>query len=179
MRDESVARRYAAALFAKAQQDNTVDQIDADLETIVMAVEQVPLLRVIIGEPMVTETRKKEALAAAFREKVHPHTLAFLSLLVDKRRIGLLRQIQQEFDRLAMQAQNLAQATAVTAVPLTENEIQSLKAALQARTGKNIELTTEIDPAVIGGVLVRIGDTVLDGTVRGNLNRLRARLLNQ
>jgi F-type H+-transporting ATPase subunit delta len=179
MREESVARRYAAALFALAQQEKIVDAVDADLTTVAMAVKGVPILRTILGEPRVTETRKKDALKAAFGGKINKATLQFLELLVDKRRIGLLPEIQVEFDRLAMRVQNIARATAITAVPLTKEEEKSLIKALEVKTGKKIELQTEVDPSVVGGVLVRIGDTVWDGTVRGNLERMRAQLLGK
>ena len=109
--------------------------------------------------------------------KVQPLTLNLLNLLVDKRRAGVLPQVYEEYERLVRSFQNIALATAVTAVPLDAAQQAALERSLEARTGKDIELKTEVDPAVMGGVLVRIGDTVLDGTVRGKLERLREQLL--
>lgn len=177
MRDESVARRYAAALLAQAKSKNAVAQAGEDLKTVALSVAATPAFRALLDQPLVTEKRKKDTLRASFSGKVQPATLAFLDLLVDKRRINLLPEVQAEFERMVREYRNIAYATAISAVPLTPAQTAALEKSLEARTGKDIELKTEVDPALIGGVLVRIGDTVLDGTVRGNLERLREQLL--
>jgi F-type H+-transporting ATPase subunit delta len=151
--------------------------VDTDLTAVADAYRTVRQFRAILSDPNLAEDTKKKALNGVFKSRISETTLSFLNLLVDKRRITLLPEIQREFDRLALQVQNIARATAVTAVPLNPAEIKSLTKSLEERTGKTIELVTEVDPAVLGGVLVRIGDNVIDGTVKGNLDRLRARLL--
>jgi F-type H+-transporting ATPase subunit delta len=177
MSDESIARRYAAALFGLAQKTGTVNTVDTDLTMVTDAYRTARQFRAILSDPNLAEGIKKTALNGVFKSRVSPTTLTFLNLLIDKRRVTLLPEIQQEFDRLALEVQNVARATAITAVALKPAEVKSLTTSLEARTGKKIELVTEVDPAVLGGVLVRIGDNVIDGTVRGNLERLRARLL--
>ena len=177
MREESVARRYAAALFEQAHKAGTVAAVGDELALAAQTVAQTGALRALLGQPLVTEGRKKQALRNALGDRVSPAVLAFLDLLVDKRRIGLLPEVQQEFARRVLEYRNIARARAVTAVPLTAEQTAALERSLEARTGKNILLETEVDPSVLGGVLVRIGDTVFDGTVRGNLERLREQLL--
>jgi F-type H+-transporting ATPase subunit delta len=177
MREESIARRYAAALFAEAQKTNTLIETGEDLKTVSMAVEQVPLLRTLLFQPVVPRERKQAALEAAFGDKIGAPTLAFLKLLLSKRRIEILAEINQEFQRLLRNFQNIATATAVTAIPLLPAEQQGIIATLESITGKKIELQTTVDPSVIGGVLVRVGDTVYDSTVRSELERLRKVLL--
>jgi F-type H+-transporting ATPase subunit delta len=177
MREESVARRYAAALFAQALQAKTLDIVHQDLGTVALAAEKVPPLKALLNQPLVTEARKKAALQAAFGEKVGKPTLGFLDLLIDKRRIGILPEIYAEFDRKVREHNNVALAEATSAIPLTPAEMNALKASLEKRTGKTIELRTEVDPSLIGGVMVRIGDNVLDGTVKSQLERLREHLL--
>lgn len=177
MREESVARRYAAALFTQALDANTLDAVHADLGTVALAAEQVAPLRTIIHQPLITEERKKSALKAAFGSKIGVQTLSFLNLLVDKRRIGLLPEIYTEFDRQAREHKNIALAEATSAVPLTVAEEKALQASLEKRTGKKIELKTAVDPSLMGGLMVRIGDTVWDGTVKSELERLREHLL--
>lgn len=177
MQDESVARRYAAALFAEAVKDNGLDAVRDDLGAVVNAVNTVVSLKAMLAEPTITENRKTEMLTKAFGGRVGDMTLAFLKLLTSKRRIELLGAVNEEFVRLTREYQSVASATATTAVPLTAEEQSALTAKLAAMTGKTIELTTAVDPSVMGGVFVRIGDTVYDGTVRGNLDRLRERLL--
>src|SRR4029079_6906553 len=114
---------------------------------------------------------------AAFGDKIGAPTLAFLKLLLSKRRIEILAEIHQEFQRLLRNFQNIATATAVTAIPLLPAEQQGIIATLESITGKKIELETTVDPSVIGGGLVRVGDTVYDSTVKGDLERLRKVLL--
>jgi len=177
MREESVARRYAAALLNQAKATDTITQVRDDLRKVAHALETTPALRALLGQPLVTEGRKKEMLARTVGGAVSPMTLALLNLMVDKRRVNLIDTVQAEFDRMVLDYQNIAHATATTAVPLTPEQTLALERSLEQRTGKDIELETNVDPAVIGGVLVRIGDMVLDGTVRGNLERLREQLL--
>ena len=177
MREESVARRYAAALFAQAREKDAIVSVRDDMKLALDTVQSTPTFVALLDQPLVTEQRKKEALAMALGGKVQPLTLNLLNLLVDKRRAGVLPQVYEEYERLVRSFQNIALATAVTAVPLDTAQQAALERSLEARTGKDIELKTEVDPAVMGGVLVRIGDTVLDGTVRGKLERLREQLL--
>lgn len=177
MREESVARRYAAALFEQARKAGTLVQAGEDLQRVADALTETPALRALLHQPLVTDERKKQALKNGFRDRISPATLAFLELLVDKRRADLLPQIQAEFARRLLDYQNIARATATSAVPLTAEQAAALERSLEARTGKDIQLETAVDPTLLGGVLIRIGDTVLDGTVRGNLERLREQLL--
>ncbi len=177
MREESVARRYAAALFNQAKETDTVTTAANDLQLVAETVAGSGHLRAMLAQPLVTDDRKKLALKNVFAERISPMTLALLNLLIDKRRIELLPEVQAEFARRVLEYRNIAHATATSAVPLTPEQIVSLERSLEARTGKDIELEMAVDPSLIGGILVRIGDTVLDGTVRGNLERLREQLL--
>jgi F-type H+-transporting ATPase subunit delta len=177
MREESVARRYAAALFEQAKKTGTVAAAGQDLELVAATVAATPSLRALLAQPLVTQERKSLALEKAFGDKISRAVMAFLYLLVDKRRVNLLPQVQEAFAQMVLDYRNIAHATATSAVPLTPEQAAALEKSLEARTGKDIELQMEVDPALIGGIWVRIGDTVLDGTVRGNLERLREQLL--
>ena len=179
MREESVSRRYAAALFNQAKAAGTLKETSADLAYVAKALVENPAMARMIGHPLATVERKKTVLSAAFSGAISPASLAFLSLLADKRRTDLLAGAKQEFDELLRAHNNIVSATATTAVPLTAAQLAALEKALEARTGKDIELTTSVDPSLMGGILVRIGDTVLDGTVKGKLDRLREQLLTK
>lgn len=179
MREESVSRRYAAALFNQARTNGTLKETSADLAVIAETLVAAPGLAALVGHPLVTQSRKKEALTGAFSSKISAATLSFLNLLADKRRTGLLADVKAEFDSLLREHNNVVAATAISAVPLTKTQLTALEKALEKRTGKDIELTTSTDPSLMGGILVRIGDTVLDGTVKGKLDRLREQLLTK
>lgn len=177
MNEESVARRYAAALFAQAKETGLLRLVRDDLDSVAQAYKQVRALRTILDEPFITQERKKGALNAAFGGKISASTLSFLNLLTDKRRLDIIPEVSEEFRRLVRASDNIALATAQTAVPLSPADTERLQQSLEARTGLKLELKTSVDPSLIGGVLVRIGDTVYDGSVRGNLERLREQLL--
>ena len=177
MHEDAVARRYAAALFSQAQRTNRLDQAAGELKLVAQSVKQSPMLAAVISQPLLTQERQKAALKDVFVKSISPQTLGFLSLLVDKRRIALLPEVIAEFQQMVRTFHNVEEATATTAVTLTEAERTALVRSLEARTGKKIELNTAVDPEVLGGVLVRIGDTVFDGTVRGKLGRLREQLV--
>lgn len=178
MREESVARRYAAAFFESARKSESVQDAQADMMTVAQTLINSPKLVASLRQPLVTEASKKNALRQALGNNVRPHTLNFLSLLVDKRRINLLSEITREFTQLVRISNNIALAEAVTAIPLSESETEELRQSLETRTGKKIELKTSVDNSIMGGVLIRIGDTIYDGSVRGKLERLREQLLS-
>jgi len=108
---------------------------------------------------------------------VTPSTLSFLKLMIRKRREDLIEEALREFRALLAEFENTVDAEAASAVPLTEDQMTRLTQSLQTMTGKTVRLTTHQDTALVGGIIVRIGDTVLDGSVRGNLVRLEQQLL--
>lgn len=179
MADETVARRYAAAFFNTEKAAGSLDAAATDMNTVAAQLVAVPRLAQIAAHPLIDEKQKKEAVAKALAASVRPSTLAFLNLLIDRRRIALLGEIKSEFDIMLRRQRNVAAAVAVSAVPLTAKQQSALEKALEKRTGKDIELTTEVDGSLMGGMLIRMGDTVIDGTVKGKLERLRERLLER
>jgi len=177
MQDQALARRYASALFAEAERIGKLTKVSADLTRVAQTVAGNAQLHSIINQPVLTADSKKAALKTVFGASIDPALSGFLNLLIDKRRIDALAEIETELTRLVREHSAIALATATSAVPLSPAETAALKKSLEARTGSAIELQTVVDPAVLGGVLVRIGDTVYDGTVRGNLERLREQLI--
>lgn len=179
MADETVARRYAAAYFNQEKRAGSLDAASADLNAIEARLVATPRLAQVAGHPLIDEKRKKEALQLALTGAVRASTLSFLHLLIDRRRISLIGEIKSEFDQMLRRERNVASAVAVSAVALTPAQTSALEKALERRTGKDIELTTEVDPSLMGGLLIRMGDTVIDGTVKGKLERLREQLLER
>ena len=172
-----MARRYAAALYAQAKKADKVVPVGEELALISGAIARTGFLRALLNQPTVTDARKKAALKSAIGATYSPLSLGLLYPLIDKRRIDLLPAVEEEFARLVLEYRNIAHATATSAVPLTPDQVRALERSLETRTGKDIELEMAVDPSLIGGILVRIGDTVLDGTVKGNLERLREQFL--
>jgi F-type H+-transporting ATPase subunit delta len=179
MRDDSVAQRYAAAYFNQAKAAKTLDKASADMKQVAQALVDIPTLKTFLAQPLVTEARKKELLAQFLSKEISPASLNFLYLLVDKRRIESFTVVQEEFEKRVRAHKNVAAATATSAVPLSAEQVIALEKSLEAKTGMDIELSTTVDPSLMGGILVRIGDTVYDGTIKGKLERLREQLMTR
>ena len=177
MKDIRVAKRYAAALFEIALRDGILDAVAQDLTLVERFTAEVPYLRAVLMQPLVSHERKFKVADDAFGDRVTQTTLHFVKLLIRKRREDLLDECIREFRILSAAAEGRVDAHAVTAVPMTDAQKSALVASLQKLTGKTVALTADVDTAILGGTVVRLGDTVIDGSVRGQLERLERQLL--
>lgn len=178
MIERRIVRRYASALFGAASKSNAVDAVESDLGLVGYALESSPALWDAMVSPIIPPAKKRQILGDIFEGKVHEITLAYLRLLADKRREEAIRQTESEYVILANEARGIVLAEVTSATPLDEDQEARLVSKLSATTGKQIQLSKRVDLSAIGGVLVRIGDTVIDGSVRGQLAALREQLLS-
>jgi F-type H+-transporting ATPase subunit delta len=176
MRNRAVATRYAQALVATAKKMGVLDDVAESFDG-VMAVfaDSANVLRFLAG-PHIDETKKKDVINNVFGSKVEPVLLHFFMILVEKQRMENVVEIHGEFTRLMESERGMTRAHVTTAVPLTDDLEQALAAKLGQVTGGTIVLEKEVDPSVLGGVCVTMGDRVIDGTIRTNLERLRTQL---
>jgi F-type H+-transporting ATPase subunit delta len=177
MAELAVVRRYATALFDTASKQGVVDQVEEELKAVDQTLRAVPRLSRVLRAPTIPGAQKQELLQKAFGTRVGKLTGRFLALAVERRREGILSDIYSEFQRLANEARNILPVQVTSAVPLSDQERDALTRALASRTGKNVTLEVEIDPQIMGGLMLRMGDTVIDGSVRSRLAQLRSRLL--
>ena len=176
MRDRKVATRYAEALLDRARTLGVVDSVAESYAGVLDAVKDNVDLRIFMDSPQVRTEEKKELLVSVFGGKIEPVLLNFFHLLIDKHRIANTRDIGEVFAELVESEAGFLRAQVVTAVKLPDDLAARLKDRLARSWGKKIILEKKIDPAVIGGVCVTLGDKILDGTVRTNLNLLRKTL---
>lgn len=168
--DRVLAGRYAAALFQAASAKSEEQKVQADLGSAhKLLLDAMGALR----HPRVPPASKKKLLHDALGGKVGGTTLKFLELLVDKKRFELMVMVSANFAKLAAEKRGAAKAHVRTAAPLSADAQQQLAAKLKKFTGKDIELDVKEDPELIGGVTVKIGDWVLDSSLRGQLRRLK------
>ncbi len=174
----AVARRYAQALFELAAGRDLLTQVENELQQVVTVVAGSAELANILSHPQVPAQVKKQTMDKLFEGKISGITLSFVELLVDRRRQDHLQEIMEEYVALANQVQNVADAQVTTAIELTSEEQQEFDRKLAQLTGKKVRLTTKVDPAIIGGVVVQIGDKVIDDSLATKLNTLKNSLLS-
>ena len=176
MRDRKVAGRYAEALLRTAKPAGTLVACAESYAGVLEVMAASRELVIFLDSPQVREQEKKEVLKKVFGPHLEPVLLDFFNLLLDRNRIELLRDIGTMFAELVEADQGLVRVGVVTAIALPADLETKLRDKLAHVTGKSVILDKKVDPAVIGGVRVTLGDRVIDGTVRTNLDRLRKTL---
>ncbi|GIW71952.1 MAG: ATP synthase subunit delta [Planctomycetota bacterium] len=174
----TLSKRYARALLELGTDPEEVARVGRELFELAELYERAPELRTLLATPRTSRQKKKELLARLLGERVAKRTLHFLYLLVDKGRVPLLREIARQYDELHDAARGIARARVRTYLPLTEAQRAQLVERLKRVSERgHIELVEEVDPGLLGGIVVEIGSYVLDGSVRGRLRKLRDHLL--
>ena len=176
MIEEAVARRYARALFAASEARDLLDRGGEELTAITVALRRSPRLWQILRGPQIEEAAKLRLLSRAFADRVHPLVFELLELLLEKKRIDALPEIAAAYRTLVAEHRGIVQAEVVTAVPLPADLEERLVERLASRTGKRIEIEKRVDPDILGGAIVRMGDRVIDGSVRRTLEEIGAQL---
>ncbi|MDN5292874.1 MAG: F-type H+-transporting ATPase subunit delta [Eubacteriales bacterium] len=172
-----VARRYAQAFFELAQEKNRLDEIHGELNQVWQIFKDNPEFFQFYVHPLNLPQNKKDLIEKAFAGKVSSETLNFLRLLVDKRREKFLPEIVEVFNELTNEAKNKVEAELVAATELRPDVVEEIRKRLAEATGKTVVLRTQVDPALIGGVKVKIGDKVIDGSIATRLQKLKATIL--
>lgn len=172
----AVARRYARALLDVAQAQADPAEAREDLRTLGAQLARHAQLSEALANPVLAVEKKRSLLRAVFGGVVSAPVLRLLELLVERGRLSLLPAIESAYVALSNAQRGVAAAQAISTVPLDAADRQALASALGRASGLEIELETGEDPALLGGLLVRLGGRSYDGSVRGRLNALRARL---
>ena len=174
---DRVIQGYAQALFSVAEAEGTLEDVEDELYRFGKSVESHPDLRDALTNPALPSDRKRAVLQELLGEKANPHTVGLLGFVVEQGRARDLTRILEALSQVAAERRSRAVAEARSAVPLDSKQRDRLAAALERATGKDVELKVLVDPSVIGGVLVRVGDQVFDGTIRRRLELAREQLL--
>jgi F-type H+-transporting ATPase subunit delta len=174
MRTEAAAKRYAQAAFAVALEYDEVERWAEDLDALATLMGE-PRAAAFLESDKVSDAEKRALLEATLAD-VNPRAMNLAQLLVDKRRGGLTDQIRQEFHELLDEHRGIARATVTTAVPMSDEETRTVAARLSAITGKRVIVQQRVDPDILGGLVAKIGDTLIDGSVRSRLAALKRQL---
>jgi F-type H+-transporting ATPase subunit delta len=175
-RDDLVAERYARALFMTAERRGLILEVLEDLRGLLALVRGDARLGPYLRSPLVPLERKRDVLRAELSERALKPVASFVDLLLRKKRLALFPAAVAEYEKRVRRWQGLQAAEAVSAVALTGDERKRLHEQLEKATGLTIELETRVDPELIGGLYVRIGDRIIDYSVKGLLQSLQGRL---
>jgi F-type H+-transporting ATPase subunit delta len=175
-RPSTAARRYAEAAFEIARRDGTLDRWADDLRLAADVVAD-PDVAGVFDNPAVPFAARREVLEKLLAGRVSPQALNLTLLLAKRGRTAVLPAVVTEYTRLVDRERGVVVATVTSAAPPAPAELEAIGARLRGMTGSQVELETRDDPELIGGVTVRIGDRLIDASVRGRLERLRDRIV--
>jgi F-type H+-transporting ATPase subunit delta len=171
----TTARPYAKAIFALARKNNRLADTAAGL---VLGAEVVanPTVRSLLGSPHVTAAQLSELVNGIAGAKLDENGRDFITLLAQNRRLGFLPEIAALFEQMRSEVENAVDVEVTAASPLTPDQESRYAAALQKKLGRSVRLHTKVDGSLLGGAVLRAGDLVIDGSIKGRLERLATEL---
>jgi len=172
MTQTRAAQRYAKAILEIARQENAIDVVTEDFRTVGAAIEASRDLQVFLETPVIDNRVKETILREIFKGKLGAVMDRFIALLTRKGRAGDLTAIVDAFFQLLDQQQNIVSATITTAISLGDEQKKAIENRLHQLSGKNIRATYAVDPTIVGGFRARFGDTMIDASVRHQLDRM-------
>ncbi len=177
---QPLAAAYAKALFASAEKAGALDAVVEEFDALATeALDRNPKLVDVFASGMFSPEKKVEMIDRAFGKRAHPLLTRFLKVLAVHQRVRILRSIREEFRKLYDKARGIIPVRVVTAAPLSAAQAQAVAARIRTALGGEPILQTEVDPSLIGGLVVQVGDVVFDGSLSANLARLREQLITR
>ena len=169
----SLAGRYATALFELARDERQLDSVAGSLATLRQTLRDSDDFRELTSSPLISREQATGAVAAtAEAMRLDPITTNFLGVLANNRRLGQLPQIIRAFNMLAANHRGETTAEVTSAHPLTDDQVAALQTNLKSRLGRDISVDLTVDPAILGGLMVKVGSQMIDGSIRTKLNTL-------
>ena len=169
---QEIAEVYARALFEVAKEHDALDEIHEELGEFADALDENRDLQVFFFSPYFSSEEKKDAISRLI-SGADERFVRFLEMLAERHRMPVVFRIRKELDGLWAEENRLLPVTITSAVELDDQTVRRIRKEIEEQTDKRTELTTEVDPDVLGGLAMRVGNIVMDGTVRSRLDRLR------
>jgi F-type H+-transporting ATPase subunit delta len=169
---EEIAQVYARSLFEVAKEHDKLDTVREQLGEFADALDRNRELSIFFFSPYFSTAEKKDGLGKLL-DGVDPTVANFLALLVENHRMPVIFRVRREFERLWEEENRLLPVTITSAVALDEATVQSIGDAIGRQTGQRVQLTADVDPDVLGGLVVRVGNSILDASIRNRLENLR------
>jgi len=170
---EYLDKRYAIALYTVAEEKGKVDEYLNDLREIVALMKHDLEFLKIIKHPLISTSAKKKMFIKIFKGKIDEDLLSFLLILIEKDRILFTEQKLNEMEKIHLERNNKLLVTVKTVIPLQETQRDNLRIKLQKMYDKKIIFDEKLDKNIIGGVYIRVGDDVIDGTIKNKLDEMK------
>ncbi|MBW1835467.1 MAG: F0F1 ATP synthase subunit delta [Deltaproteobacteria bacterium] len=177
MKNLSIARRYAKALMLIAKEDGRAEEYRKELAAVAGLMQREPSLKQAVSNPLYASEGRRNVLEAVIEKAGLSKTMkSFLLLLFDKGRIGFLESINGSYQKLADELKGIARASLVSATKLSSDAVEKIRTSLSKMVGKDIIFDLSQEAGLIGGVVTKIGDLVLDGSIKTQLSNMRQSL---
>jgi F-type H+-transporting ATPase subunit delta len=169
---EEIAAVYARSLFEVAQEQNKLDSVRDELGGFVDALNETRELQTFFFSPYFSTVEKKDGLDRAVTG-ADPIVVNFLKLLIENHRMPVVFRVRREFDRLWEEENKLLPVQVTSAVELDAATVEQIGARISEQTGRKVDLSASVEPDILGGIVVRVGNSVLDASIRSRLEKLR------
>jgi len=169
---EEIARVYSRSLFEVASEHGKLDLVKEQLDQFTDAVEQNRELAIFFFSPYLSTEEKKQGLERAVVD-ADRILLNFLEVLIENHRMPVLFRARRQFEALWDEAHRLLPVEVTSAVELDPHTVEELESRVRAQTGQNVELTSTVDPDILGGIVLRVGNSILDASIKNRLQQLR------
>jgi F-type H+-transporting ATPase subunit delta len=173
-----IAHQYAVAAFEVATAQNIADALLTDLQRIKDTLDAIEDLKTVLNHPAIPAQEKKKLLIDQFKDQIQELSLRLIEMLADRRRIELLPYIETQYRECVIESKGIIRAVLTSAHEVSEQETKTIKAALTKKLGKEPELEIKVDPSLIAGMQLAVGDQVLDGSIKTKLAEMERSLLS-
>jgi F-type H+-transporting ATPase subunit delta len=173
MSEIQVASRYAKSLIDLAQEQNVLEPVHRDIELFIQVCKENPVLRAVLQNPIIGPDKKEAILEELFTDRFHPMILSYFKIVVNKGRSEILYATAKEFINEYNIRKNIVKATVSSATPLSEENKKQLERMVRDFTKGDVILETKVDPDLIGGYILKIGDRQFDASISNSLRKLK------
>ena len=173
-----ISMRYAKALMMASAENQCLDAVKADMELIVVAIKENSMFRQLLDNPVIKPPQKRKVMAELLEKRIHPLTLNFVNIIIRNRREIMLPDVIRDFINLYEKTKGITRAHVVSAVGMDETSRQQLQKKLNTLFEADVRMTTETNPDLIGGFVMRVGEQQYDASLSSALGKMRKVMIN-
>jgi F-type H+-transporting ATPase subunit delta len=176
MNQSIISTRYAKALMMVGAENQCLDALKADMELLGDTIKENPVFRQMLDNPVIKPPQKRKVMAELLEERVHPMTLNFINIIIHNRRELLLADVSRNFIDLYEKMKGVKRVHVISAAGMDDHSKQQLQQQLNVLFKADVEMTAEVNPGLIGGFILRVGDQQYDASLSSGLERMRKSL---